>query len=172
MSAILVLPRAASKPIGAADLKASATRLLKRALVISCAIHVTVVGSYLAARSYLPRQDAAYRGRSIRVVTLPPPEVIPLKTSPPSAPTLPGVVDPEFGTPVMVPTLPVICGREPFGIPKETGARPPGEGGKEAAFGVVEDARDPLPEDFVYREEEPEAVTKVEPEYPEIARDA
>jgi protein TonB len=157
--------------MGAADLKAQGNRIFRRALIISCAVHLALIGGYLASKLYKPPQEAAYTGRVIRMETLPPPP--PLSAAPPppviNAPT---IAPPTMGTPVPVPDAQapeqtIMTQQElsqaiaPVGL---------GKAGKDSIYIPTDDL--PSEGEFVYYEDPPAPVTRVEPSYPEMAREA
>ena len=82
-------------PIGAADLKANSQRMLRKALVISAAIHLSLVGIYVLTTIWHPKDEAEYTGRVIRMQTMPPPP--PLSDAPPP-PVIPN-------QPIVKPTI-------------------------------------------------------------------
>ena len=89
-------------PMGASDLKAQGQKIFRRALMISCAVHLALIGIYLATKLYHPPDEAAYTGRVIRMETLPPPP--PLSSAPPPPViSAPNIAKPTIGTPVPVP---------------------------------------------------------------------
>jgi hypothetical protein len=60
-------------PIGAADLKANSQRMLRKALLVSGAIHLGLIGIYILTTIWQPPDEAAYTGRVIKMQTPPPP---------------------------------------------------------------------------------------------------
>ena len=89
-------------PIGAADLKANAQRMLRKALIISASIHLALVGIYVLTTVWKPRDEAAYTGRVIRMTTLPPPPPLSSAPPPPAIPIQQEIAKPTIGTPVPV----------------------------------------------------------------------
>jgi protein TonB len=146
---------------------------MQRSLVISCAIHLSVVGVYLGSRSYLETDEVVDLGRMIRVVTVPAPTPI-VFTAPPATPTIPNVPKPTVGRVTPVPNVPVDptikTGTGTSAIPGVSPTPSGREGRKETL--VVVDGEYPTPETFVYREEEPALVVHAEPKYPDFAREA
>jgi protein TonB len=132
-------------PMGASDLKANAQRMFRKAMIISCAVHLALIGIYLAVKLYKPPDEAAYSGRVIRMETLPPPPPL-TDAPPPPVITAPKIAPPTMGVPVPVPDA-----QAPEQI---RGDDLPSEG------------------EFVYYEDAPAPVTQVQPTYPEMAREA
>jgi len=159
-------------PIGAADLKAQANRLLRKALIVSCAVHLAMIGTYLATKLYKPPDEAAYTGRVIRMETLPPPP--PLSSAPPPPViTAPTIAPPTIGTPVPVPDAQ--APEQTIMTQQEIAASiaPVGLGAGSGRDSLVI-ASDDLPSEgeFVYYEDPPQPVQRVQPAYPEMAREA
>ena len=173
MSATVTIPKVEHVPIGAADLKASAQRLMQRALIASCAIHLALVGIYLGSKLYKPADEAAYTGRVIRMETLPPPPPISNAPPPPVIPITQEIVKPTIGTPVPVPDAQ--APEQTIMTQQEIAASlaPVGLGSGSGKDSLVI-ASDDLPSEgeFVYYEDEPVPVTQVQPVYPEFAREA
>ena len=158
-------------PIGAADLKANAQRLFRKALIISAGIHLTLVGIYVASQLYHPKDEVEYTGRVIRMQTMPPPPPLSDAPPPPVIPNQP-IVKPTIGTPVPVPDAQapeqtIMTQQEIAAISAPVGAG----AGKGDSLVIATDEM-PSEGDFVYYEDEPTPVTRVEPSYPEFAREA
>ncbi|TMQ60354.1 MAG: energy transducer TonB [Candidatus Eisenbacteria bacterium] len=158
-------------PIGAADLKANAQRLLKKALIISAAIHLSLVGLYVLATIWKPRDDTEYTGRVIRLQTLPPPPSLSNAPPPPVIPNQP-IVKPTIGTPVPVPDAQ--APEQTIMTQQEIAAltAPVGVGGSGKDSLVITTEELPSEGEFVYYEDPPVPVTQVQPAYPEFAREA
>ena len=158
-------------PIGAADLKANSQRLFKKALIISAAIHLSLVGIYVLTTVWKPRDEVEYTGRVIRMQTLPPPPPLSNAPPPPVIPNQP-IVKPTIGTPV--PVADALAPEQTISTQQEIAAMntPIGAGGSGRDSLVI--ASDDMPNEgeFVYYEDEPTPVTRVEPAYPEFAREA
>ena len=173
MSATVTIPRTEHVPIGAADLKASAQRLMQRALIASCAIHLALMGIYLGSKLYKPADEAAYTGRVIRMETLPPPPPISNAPPPPVIPITQEIVKPTIGTPVPVPDAQApeqtIMTQQDLAAALMTQAIGQGSG-KDTLIIASDDL--PSEGEFVYYEDEPVPVTQVQPIYPEFAREA
>jgi hypothetical protein len=75
--------------MGAVDLKANSQRFLRNGLIVSAAIHLSLIGFYIGSKFMKTEDEAAYTGRVIRMETLPPPP--PLSSAPP--PQVLGVSD-------------------------------------------------------------------------------
>jgi protein TonB len=173
VSATVTIPKVEHVPIGAADLKENAQRLLRRALIVSCALHLGMIGAYVASQLYKPPDEAAYTGRVIRMETLPPPPPISNAPPPPVIPIAQEIVKPTIGTPVPVPDAQ--APEQTIMTQQEIAASlaPVGLGAGSGKDSLVI-ASDDLPSEgeFVYYEDEPVPVTQVQPRYPEFAREA
>ena len=159
-------------PIGAADLKANAQRLLRKALIISAAIHLGLIGIYVATTIWKPRDEVEYTGRVIRMQTLPPPPPLSNAPPPPVIPNQP-IVKPTIGTPV--PVADALAPEQTIMTQQEISAlnSPVGVSGSGKDSLVIASSDDmPSEGEFVYYEDEPVPVTRVEPAYPEFAREA
>jgi len=159
-------------PIGAADLKANAQRLLRKALIISAAIHLSLVGIYVASQLYHPKDEVEYTGRVIRMQTMPPPPPLSDAPPPPVIPNQP-IVKPTIGTPVPVPDAQapeqtIMTQQEIAAINAPVGLS--GSGKDSLVIASSDDM--PSEGEFVYYEDEPTPVTRVDPTYPEFAREA
>jgi len=169
MSATTTLDRV---PMGAADLKAHGQKIFRRALIISCAVHLALIGFYLASKLYHPPDEAAYTGRVIRMETLPPPP--PLSNAPPP-PVLntPQIAKPTIGVPVPVPDAQ--APEQTIMTQQElaTSFQPIGAGSSGGKDSLVI-ASDDMPNEgeFVYYEDPPAPVSQVQPVYPDMAREA
>ena len=159
-------------PIGAADLKANSQRFLRKALMISAAIHLGLVGIYMLTTIWKPKDDTEYTGRVIRMQTLPPPPPLSDAPPPPVIPNQP-IVKPTIGTPV--PVADALAPEQTIMTQQEISAlnTPVGVSGSGKDSLVIASADDmPSEGEFVYYEDEPVPVTRVEPSYPEFAREA
>ena len=158
-------------PIGAADLKANAQRLLRKALIISAAIHLGLIGIYVATTIWKPRDEVEYTGRVIRMQTLPPPPPLSNAPPPPVIPNQP-IVKPTIGTPV--PVADALAPEQTIMTQQEISAlnSPVGVSGSGKDSLVIASSDEPSEGEFVYYEDEPVPVTRVEPAYPEFAREA
>lgn len=161
-------------PIGAADLKAQAQRMLRRALLVSCGIHLALIGAYVASTLYKPPDEAVYTGRVIRMETLPPPPPLSSAPPPPVIPVNQPIVKPTIGTPVPVPDAK--APEQTIMTQQEIAAMmaPVGLGSGSGKDSLVIASSDNLPSEgeFVYFEDAPVPVTQVQPTYPEFAREA
>lgn len=160
-------------PIGAQDLKQNAQRIMRRALLIAYALHLGGIGIYVASSFYKPADEAVYTGRVIRMTTLPPPPPLSGAPPPPNLTVPTEIAKPTIGTPVPVPDAQ--APEQTFMTQQELAQSiapvPFGSSGKDSL--VIAPADDlPGEGEFVYYEDEPVAVTTVQPVYPEFARDA
>jgi protein TonB len=160
-------------PIGAADLKAKSQRFLRRALIVSGAIHLGLIGIYMLTTVWKPPDEAAYTGRVIKMQTLPPPPPLSSAPPPPVIPIQQEIVKPTIGVPVPVPDA--AAPEQTIMTQQELAAQlaPVGLGSGSGKDSLVIAADDlPSEGEFVYYEDEPVPVTQVTPAYPEFARDA
>lgn len=161
-------------PIGAADLKANSQRMFRRALIVSAAIHLGLIGLYLLSQLYHPPDEVAYTGRVIKMQTLPPPPPLSSAPPPPVIPVNTEIVKPTIGTPVPVPDA--MAPEQTIMTQQEIAASlaPVGLGSGSGRDSLVIASSDDLPSEgeFVYYEDEPVPVTQPQPAYPEFARDA
>ena len=161
-------------PIGAQDLKANSRKFLRKALIVSAAIHLGLIGIYLASQLYHPPDEAAYTGRVIKMQTLPPPPPLTDAPPPPVIPVNTEIVKPTIGTPVPVPDA--MAPEQTIMTQQEIAASlaPVGMGSGSGKDSLVIASGDDLPSEgeFVYYEDEPTPVTAPPPAYPEFARDA
>ena len=160
-------------PMGAADLKAQGNRMLRRALLISCAIHLALIGGYLASKLYHPPDEVAYTGRVIKMTTLPPPP--PLSAAPPPPViTAPNIAKPTIGTPVPVPDAQApeqtIMTQQEIASSLTPIAAGSGSGKDSLVIAAGDD--NPGEGEFVYFEDPPAPVNAPPPAYPEMAREA
>jgi protein TonB len=159
-------------PIGAADLKASAQKMFRNALLISCGVHLAIIGTYLATQLYKPPDEAEYTGRVIRMETLPPPPPLSSAPPPPVIPTQ-QIVQPTIGTPVPVPDAE--APEQTIMTQQELSqAMTPVAGNYGAGKDSIVIASNDLPSEgeFVYYEDPPTPVNAPPPAYPDMARDA
>ncbi len=159
-------------PIGAADLKANSQRLFRRALIVSAAIHLALIGIYVLSQFWKPSDEAAYTGRVIRMETLPPPPPLSSAPPPPVIPINQEIVKPTIGVPVPVPDA--LAPEQTIMTQQEIAAMTPVGLGRAGKDSLVIASMDDLPAEgeFVYYEDEPVPVSNPAPVYPEFARDA
>lgn len=173
MTSTTVMDSSQRIPIGAADLKANAQRLLRKALIVSASIHLALVGIYVLSTIWRPKDETAYTGRVIRMTTLPPPPPLSGAPPPPVIPINQEIVKPTIGTPVPVPDAQ--APEQTIMTQQEIAAMtaPVGLGGSGKDSLVIATGDDlPSEGEFVYYEDEPVPVTQVQPAYPEFAREA
>ena len=160
-------------PMGAGDLKENGPRLLRNGLLISCAIHVALIGIYLGSTLIQPKDEVEYTGRVIRMETLPPPPPLSDAPPPPVVPQTMEVAKPTIGIPT--PVADDLAPEQTIMTQQEIAASiaPVGVGGSGRDSLVIASADDlPAQGEFVYYEDEPVPVTTVQPLYPEFAREA
>jgi protein TonB len=159
-------------PIGAADLKANAQRMLRKALIVSASIHLSIIGIYLLTQVWKPKDEVEYTGRVIRMQTMPPPPPLSDAPPPPVIPNQP-IVKPTIGMPV--PVADALAPEQTIMTQQEIAAiNQPIAGSGSGRDSLVIASSDDMPSEgeFVYYEDEPTPVTRVEPAYPEFAREA
>ena len=160
-------------PMGATDLKQNGPRMMRNGLIISCAIHIALIGIYLGSTMIKPKDEAEYTGRVIRMETLPPPPPLSDAPPPPVVPQDIQVAPPTIGIPT--PVADDLAPEQTIMTQQEIAASiaPVGLGGS-GRDSLVIAASDDLPNqgEFVYYEDEPVPVTTVQPVYPEFAREA
>lgn len=161
-------------PIGAQDLKANAQRIMRKALIISAAIHLGLIGLYLASQLYHPPDEVAYTGRVIRMSTLPPPPPLSGTPPPPNVAIPQDIAKPTIGTPVPVPDAQAVDQTIMTQQELAQSLTPvmPGAGSGKDSLVIAPQEDMPGEGDFVYYEDEPVPVTTVQPTYPEFAREA
>ena len=159
-------------PIGAADLKANAQRMLRKALIVSASIHLGLIGIYLATQLYHPKDEVAYTGRVIRMQTMPPPPPLSDAPPPPVIPNQP-IVKPTIGTPVPVPDAQapeqtIMTQQEIAAINAPVGLS--GTGKDSLVIASTDDM--PSEGEFIYTDDQPVPLIAPTPAYPEFAREA
>ena len=161
-------------PIGAADLKANSQKFLGRALAVSAAIHLGLIGIYLGSTMWKPKDEAEYTGRVIKMQTLPPPPPLSDAPPPPVVPLDQPIVKPTVG--IVTPVADDLAPEQTIMTQQEIAATlaPVGLGSGSGRDSLVIASGDDLPDqgEFVYYEDEPVPVTAPTPAYPEFARDA
>jgi periplasmic protein TonB len=168
-----VMTDAERVPIGAADLKANSQKFLRKALIISASIHLALIGIYLLATLWKPKDELEYTGRVIKMQTLPAPPPLSNAPPPPVIPINQEIVKPTIGTPVPVPdaqapeqTIMTQQELSQFNAPVGLGSG----SGKDSLVIASNDL--PSEGEFVYYEDEPVPVTHPDPVYPAFAREA
>jgi periplasmic protein TonB len=160
-------------PYGAPELLSVARPYMARALVLSALLSPLFFGAVLTLVRLLPGVGAEPREHVVFVLEPPPPAPIQPNVVPQVVPATGGHV--QAGVPVPVP--------DPVADPEQTiatqnalrsGPALPGAGEGEGPLVLVPPADDPLParDEWKYVEVEPAAVTRVQPDYPEMAREA
>jgi protein TonB len=168
-----VMPIEERVPIGAADLKANSQRLLRRALLISVGIHLSIIALYVVTTLWKPKDEVAYTGRVIKMQTLPAPPPLSEAPPPPVIPVTQDIVKPTIGTPVPVPDAQ--APEQTIMTQQEIAASiaPVGLGSGSGRDSLVIESNDmPSEGEFVYYEDAPTPVTRPDPTYPAMARDA
>jgi protein TonB len=163
-------------PYGAPELMEVARRYMFRATIAGIGVILLFFGSFFAVNAIL----AAREPKEIPVVQMqisdlaaPPP--LSQDAPPPQVQVAPAAAPPAAAVPVPVPDAEAppeqtIMSQEEI----STSAGAVTEGTGEAQIVVTQAAEDEVPKlgEYVYVEELPEPITKVNPEYPDIARDA
>ena len=160
-------------PYGAPELKAVAQKYMFRAVALGCGLMIFLLLLFTGTRFYLENQP---RETSVVVVpyrelAAPPP--LTEKVAPPKVEIAQPTVAPTVGVAVPVPDAEA----EPEQIiasQEELAEMTPGVASDGDGEIVVAPPDDALPAfgEYVYVEELPEAITKVNPAYPDIAREA
>jgi protein TonB len=155
---------------GAPELKRLHARFLRRALILACVFSLAVVGTVglvvyiLQHRSRGPEKVVVVPYRELQA---PPPlaeqQTPQVAIAQPTAP-------PTVGAPIPVPDTE--APQEQTIATQEEISQMVGQGQAGGDSVVIQPSGDELPKfgEFVYVEELPEAITRVPPEYPEIAR--
>jgi protein TonB len=161
-------------PYGAPELKEVARKYMVRAVLIGCAVWIVLFLLSLGTTAFLNRQT-----KETSVVVVPYRELAappPLSDTPPppQVAVAQPVAPPTVGVAVPVPDAEAPP-EQTIASQEEIASSTPGvesTGGDNIV--VAPPAEDELPKfgEYVYVEELPEAVTKVQPVYPELARDA
>jgi protein TonB len=125
----------------------------------------------VASQLYHPKDEVEYTGRVIRMQTMPPPPPLSDAPPPPVIPNQP-IVKPTIGTPV--PVADELAPEQTIMTQQEIAAinAPVGAGAGKGDSLVIASDEMPSEGEFVYYEDEPTPVTRVEPTYPEFAREA
>ena len=161
-------------PYGAPELKEVARKYMVRAVLVGAAIWIVAFLLSLGANAFLSR-----RSKETSVIVVPYRELAappPLtdKPPPPQVAVTAPVAPPTVGVAVPVPDAEAPP-EQTIASQEEIASATPGvenTGGDNIV--VAPPAEDELPKfgEYVYVEELPEAITKVQPVYPELARDA
>jgi periplasmic protein TonB len=163
-------------PYGAPELKEVAKKYMVRAIMVSSGVWIAVYllgfgGSQLMARR--PKETSVIVV-PYREVTAPPP--LSDDTPPPQVAVATSVAAPAAAIPVPVPDAEAPM-EQTIKSQEEIAAATPSmtqQDDKGASIIVAPQSEDELPKygEYVYVEELPEAITKVNPVYPDIAREA
>ena len=160
-------------PYGAPELREVARKYMVRAVLVGCAIWIVMFLLSLGTGVFL-----SHRPKETSVIVVPYRELAappPLSDTPPPpqvAIALP-VAPPTVGVAVPVPDAEAPP-EQTIASQEEIAQTTPGVESSEGPLVVAPPGEEELPKfgEYVYVEELPEAVTKVQPVYPEIARDA
>src|SRR5262249_30436931 len=162
------IPRA--EQYGAPELKRLHARFLRRALILACVFSLAVVGTValivwiVKHRPHGPEKVVVVPYRELAA---PPPlaeqQTPQVAIAQPTAP-------PTVGAPIPVPDTE--APQEQTIATQQEISQMVGQGSSGSDSVVIQPTGDELPKfgEFVYVEELPEAVTRIPPEYPEIAR--
>jgi periplasmic protein TonB len=161
-------------PYGAPELKAVAKKYMFRAVLIGCAIMMALLALFTGTRFYLEHRpkETSVIVVPYRELAAPPP--LTEKVAPPKVEIAQPVAPPTVGVAVPVPDAEaepeqVIASQEEL-ADLTPGVSTQGDGD----IVVAPPDQDALPKygEYVYVEELPEAITKVSPVYPDLAREA
>ncbi len=163
-------------PYGAPELKEVAKKYMVRAILVACGAWVTLYALGIGGRVLVARQpkETSVIVVPYREVTAPPP--LSNDTPPPQVAVATAVAAPAAAIPVPVPDAEAPM-EQTIKSQEEIAAATPSmttQDEKGASIIVAPQSEDELPKygEYVYVEELPEAITKVTPQYPDIAREA
>lgn len=163
-------------PYGAPELKEVAKKYMVRAILVSSGAWIAVYGLGFGGSQLLARQpkETSVIVVPYREVAAPPP--LSDDTPPPQVAVAASVAAPAAAIPVPVPDAEAPM-EQTIKSQEEIAAATPSmqtQDDKGAAIIVAPQSEDELPKygEYVYVEELPEAITKVTPLYPDIAREA
>lgn len=162
-------------PYGAPELKAVAKKYMFRAVLIGCGIMMLLLGLFTGTRFYLDNRpkETSVIVVPYRELAAPPP--LTEKVAPPKVEIAQPVAPPTVGVAVPVPDAEaepeqIIASQEELADLTPSIATGDGDGD----IVVAPPDEDALPAfgEYVYVEELPEAITKAQPVYPDLAREA
>ena len=163
-------------PYGAPELKEVAKKYMVRAILVSSAAWIAVYGLGFGGSQLMARRpkETSVIVVPYREVTAPPP--LSDDTPPPQVAVATSVAAPAAAIPVPVPDAEAPM-EQTIKSQEEIAAATPSmqaQDDKGASIIVAPQSDEELPRygDYVYVEELPEAITKVSPQYPDIAREA
>jgi protein TonB len=161
-------------PYGAPELKEVARRYMVRAVMVGSAIWILVFGLSLGTTALLRMnpKEVSVMVVPYRELAAPPP--LTQNEPPPQVAIAQPVAPPTVGVAVPVPDAEAPP-EQTIASQEELAQSTPGvdtEGGDKIVVAPPTEEELPKFGDYVYVEELPEAITKVNPEYPEIAREA
>jgi len=161
-------------PYGAPELKAVAKKYMFRAVLIGCGIMMLLLGLFTGTRFYLETRpkETSVIVVPYRELAAPPP--LTERAVPPKVEIAQPVAPPSVGVAVPVPDAEA----EPeqvFASQEELAEMTPGissEGDGDIVVAPPDEDALPAFGEYVYVEELPEAITKTQPLYPDLAREA
>ena len=163
-------------PYGAPELKEVAKKYMVRAILVSSGAWIAVYGLGFGGSQLLARQpkETSVIVVPYREVAAPPP--LSDDTPPPQVAVAASVAAPAAAIPVPVPDAEAPM-EQTIKSQEEIAAATPSmttQDDKGASIIIAPQSDDELPKygEYVYVEELPEAITKVTPQYPDIAREA
>jgi protein TonB len=160
-------------PYGAPELKSVSRRYMLRALAIGCGIMVTVILAFTGTRVFMERQAKETSVIVVPYTELAAPPPLTDKPPPPKVEIAKPTAPPTVGVAVPVPDAEAEP-EQTIASQEELSDLTPSTGSSDGDIVVAPPDEGGLPKfgEYVYVEELPEAITKVNPEYPDIAREA
>jgi periplasmic protein TonB len=163
-------------PYGAPELKEVAKKYMVRAILVSAGAWIAVFGLGFGGSQLMARQpkETSVIVVPYREVTAPPP--LSDETPPPQVAVATSFAAPAAAIPVPVPDAEAPM-EQTIKSQEEIAAATPSmtaQDDKGASIIIAPQSEEELPKygEYVYVEELPEAITKVNPQYPDIAREA
>lgn len=162
-------------PYGAPELKAVAQKYMLRALAIGCGVMLALILAFTGTRVMMERQAKETSVVVVPYTELAAPPPLTEKQAPPKVEIAQPTAPPTQGVAVPVPDAeaePEVTIASQEELADLTPSVMQGEGDGDIV--IAPPSEDALPRfgEYVYVEELPEAITKVAPEYPDIAREA
>jgi len=162
-------------PYGAPELKAVARKYMLRALAVGCSFMIALILAFTGTRVLMEQQAKETSVIVVPYTELAAPPPLTEKVAPPKVEIAKPTAPPTVGVAVPVPDAEAepeqtIASQEE--LADLTPSVTQGEGDGDIVVAPPDDDALPAFGDYVYVEELPEAITKVPPEYPDIAREA
>ena len=162
-------------PYGAPELKAVSQKYMIRALGIGCGIMLALILAFTGTRVMMDSQAKETSVIVVPYTELAAPPPLTEKQAPPKVEIAQPTAPPTQGVAVPVPDAEAepeqtIASQEELADLTPSVAQ--GDGDGDIVVAPPDEGSMPKFGDYVYVEELPEAITKVQPEYPDIAREA